>query len=106
MDLGYLDIHGADAFESVDYIAQRFMPLSKGSACMLLKIKLLLDLLALQKSEDVPVTQALPREVLDAIRPHLPRSPIVTQNEALRNGDNAEKIRELVAQIDQLYTHI
>lgn len=74
MDLGYLDIHGADAFEPVTDFVRSFIALSKISALALLKIKLLLDLLALQKSEDV--SSVLPREVFDVVRLHLPRSPI------------------------------
>ena len=50
MDLGYLDIHDANAFEPLTGMVQRFSSLGMMNSLALLKVKLLLDLLALKSA--------------------------------------------------------
>ncbi|RJE22277.1 hypothetical protein PHISCL_05369 [Aspergillus sclerotialis] len=107
MDLGYLDIQNANAFEPIAGLVHGFKDLGMMNALALLKIKLLLDLVALKNSTDVPTLRVIPRGVFDAIRSHLPRSPIITQDNAmLERDDHSTEIRNLEEQVCQLYSHI
>lgn len=107
MDLGYSDIQNADAFEPVSGLVHRFSDLGMMNTLSLLKIRLLLDLVALTNSTDIPALQVIPPEIFDTIRSHVPRSPIVSQNRALlQRYDHTADIRELEAQVSQLYAHI
>lgn len=55
----------------------------------------------------MPSVKVIPRETLDAVRSHLPRSPIVSRNRALlRRADHTTEISELEDQVGQLYAHI
>ena len=89
LDLGYLDVHNANAFEPISALTQEHSPLGMLSALTLLKLKLLLDLRGLKNSEDVP------------------RSPIVSQNTALlQREDHTAEIHKLEGQVNQLFTLI
>lgn len=106
-DLGYLDVQNADPFEPVSGLVPRFSDLGMMNTLALLKIRLLLDLVALTNSTDIPALQVIPPEIFDTIRSHVPRSPIVSQNRALlQRYDHTADIRELEAQVSQLYAHI
>lgn len=107
MNLGYLDLHNANAFEPIAGLIHDFSDLGMMNVFALLKIKLLLDLVALNNSTDVSTFQVIPREVFDAVRPHLPRSPIITQDKAmLERDDHTAEIHNLEEQVRQLYSHI
>ncbi|KAL1968778.1 hypothetical protein VTN77DRAFT_1139 [Rasamsonia byssochlamydoides] len=104
MELPYLDIKNADAFEPVDYLWSDFPDLSRMVAITLLKIKLLLDVIALENSA-ATVGKKVPPEILDAIQPHVARSPIIAGNKAIleRKDHRAAIIDKLGAQVDRLY---
>jgi MYND finger len=103
-DIPYMDLRNANAFESVQYyVSREFADLSHSVSLALLKIKLLLDLKALQHSATAVGTK-VPSEILGAIQSHIPRSPIVTGNkEIMQRGDHSAAIHDLAAQIDALY---
>ncbi|KAL4862169.1 hypothetical protein BDV12DRAFT_49041 [Aspergillus spectabilis] len=103
MDLPYLSIKGADVFEEVKFFTGRFPDLAQLVAVTLLKIKLVLDLEALQKSTHTAGSK-VPREVLDDIRSHVPRSPVISNNrELVQSDDHKGTIKTLREQIRQLY---
>ena len=108
---------GQNAFESVDYLRTDGTPdsfdetvLAHNVAATLLKIKLILDLIALQKVamlEETTLGRLLPREMLDQIRSYIPRSSIIADNrEILERPDHSAMIHELDRQIDMLYTTV
>ncbi|KAF2097585.1 hypothetical protein NA57DRAFT_58161 [Rhizodiscina lignyota] len=102
-----------DAFEPVEYLCDHNVAgfdgtiLEHNIAATLLKIKLILDLGALQKAtifEDTTLGSALPREIQDVVRSYIPQSPIVANNRHLWEcRDHAASIGELNHQIDMLY---
>lgn len=106
MDLGYWDVQDANAFEPITGLAHKFRDLGMLNVLVLLKIKLLLDLLALNNSAGV-LSHRFPREIFNAIRLHVPRSPIISRNRALvERDDHITEIRELEDQVCQLYAHV
>ncbi|PLN76983.1 hypothetical protein BDW42DRAFT_188309 [Aspergillus taichungensis] len=93
LNLPYLDIKNAEVFEPM-------------LALMLLKIKLLLDLTAVNFSA-ATVGARVPQEILDQIEGFVPRSPIIAERRELVNGDwQKHQIRTLKTQIDELYWEI
>lgn len=105
-DLPFLDIKGANAFdpEFVDVGVGIFTQLGHLSDLTLLKIKMLLDLMALQHSAGLPQLQNVPTEFFDAIRSHMPRSPIIAKNKKLmERQDHTKEIRELASQVRTLH---
>ncbi|KAL3472688.1 hypothetical protein BJX99DRAFT_234978 [Aspergillus californicus] len=103
MDLPHLSIKGADVFEEVKCFTDGYPDLAQLVAVTLLKIKLVLDLEALQKSTNTAGSK-VPREVLDNIRSHVPRSPIISKNrEFVQSDDHEGTIKTLREQVSQLY---
>jgi hypothetical protein len=102
MDLPYLDCKDADAFEPVDEFARRFAPVSHLAAITLLKIRLLLDLRALQRAREEHGPQ-IPQEVLQSIEQHLVSSVVTGNKQILERQDHAPQIAELERQIRQCY---
>ncbi|KAE8351304.1 hypothetical protein BDV28DRAFT_137353 [Aspergillus coremiiformis] len=103
MDLPYLDIKNADAFESASQFCREYLELSHVVAITLLKIKMLFDLVRLEESTRVLGTK-LPREIFDLIQSSLPQSPVVASNREIMSGTGRrEMIEELEDQIDDLY---
>ncbi|KAK2763312.1 hypothetical protein FQN54_009948 [Arachnomyces sp. PD_36] len=103
MSLGFLDVKNADAFEPVDYLCGRFPTLYFVISITLLKIKLLLDLRALQNSIRA-VGSKVPAEILHNIQKNIPLSPIITGNRTiLDRRDHAEPIKQVTAQVGTLY---
>lgn len=111
------NLHNQDAFESAEYLCNYDgltgfdgTILEHTVAATLLKIKLIIDLGALQKAtvlEGTTLGRSLPREILDAIRLYLPRSPIVYSNRRIwERRDHSAIIRQLHRQIDMLYTAV
>ncbi|KKA18019.1 hypothetical protein T310_8033 [Rasamsonia emersonii CBS 393.64] len=102
MKLPYLDIKNADAFEPVEYLCSGFPDLSHLVAITLLKIRLMLDLMALE--DPATVNEKYPREIFHATRPSAPRSPIVTGNkDIMERKDQRAFIDKLAEQVDFLY---
>ncbi|KAJ0415510.1 hypothetical protein BJY00DRAFT_293512 [Aspergillus carlsbadensis] len=107
MDLPYLDIKDADVFEEVEYFTKdRWSQLGHLVALTLLKIKLILDLEALQSSTHT-VGAKVPREVLDDERSDVPLSPVIARNQKLvQSDDHTEPIKKLRHQVNQLYQSV
>jgi hypothetical protein len=79
MELGFLDIKNADAFEDIGFMPPRFGDLSHTVSMTLIKIKLLLDLQNLTKAFQEHGNK-VPNEILDKILREVPRSPIISGN--------------------------
>jgi hypothetical protein len=102
MELPFLDVKNADAFESVEPFCGQYIDVSHIVGLTLLKIKLLLDLTALRNS--AILGEKVPSEILDGIQVHVPRSPIISGNKAiLIREDHTAAIDKLTAQVDTLY---
>lgn len=105
MSLPFLNVKNANALESVDYMCGRWIQLSPVSAIALLKIKLLLDLKALQNSAFLD--EQVPREIVDEIQRFVPQSSIISERKQMMDPSScASHIRELSSQVDKLYTTI
>lgn len=85
MDLRFLDVKDASAFEDIMNLGLRgFCKLSHVVALTLLKAKMLLDLNTLESATDVvPRLNDMPRELFDSVRSLIPRSPILSRVLAL-----------------------
>ncbi|KAK9327490.1 hypothetical protein V1520DRAFT_348690 [Lipomyces starkeyi] len=102
-DLPYLDIKNADPFEDVNYLDRRGMELSHVVAVTLLKVKLVLDLQALENTTDV-AGKEVPQEILNKIRSQAVTSPIIAGNrEILERHDHHAATTLLTKQIRALY---
>lgn len=101
----YLNIKNANAFERDPVeLTGLFTPLAHITTFTLLKVKLLLDLMALQNSADVAPLQNVPPEIVDSILSFVPQSPIVANNRALlERQDHTKDIRQLDSQINMLH---
>lgn len=103
MSLGFLDIKDADAFEAAAYLCGQWNALNHTIQATLLKVKLLLDLKALQNSV-IAVGEKVPAEILDGIQANILLSPIIAENKGiLQRRDHTEAIEKLTAQINVLY---
>ncbi|KAI9933021.1 hypothetical protein ASPWEDRAFT_22769 [Aspergillus wentii DTO 134E9] len=97
MDLPFLDVKNADVFEPVDYLNERFGGTSQIVGVMLVKIRLLLDLTALQ---DAAATGK-------AVSPTQLRSSIIANSRAIiERKDHRDIISKLKGQVDVLYQNI
>lgn len=105
MDLGFLDVRNANAFEDIMSLGLReFCKLSHVVALTLLKVKMLLDLKTLESATDVvPRLNDMPRELFDSVSSLVPRSPIISRNRALmEEPDHGMDILEMELQACQL----
>jgi hypothetical protein len=101
-------VKGGDVFENVDSWTKgndlRLGPLPHAAALILLKIRLLRDLEALQHSD--AVKEKVPQEVLDNIRTKL-ASPIIAGNrQIIERGDHSADIARLKSQISALVARL
>lgn len=117
----YLNIKNADVFESVDFLSDKnHGEISHPICLMILKIKLVIDLLRLQSiegitkaklAETIPDIHDAPPAVLRAfkkgLRAQKVASPTVLARDDLMNGKGIPaKIEAVKKQIDRLYTVI
>ncbi|KAL5339529.1 hypothetical protein BJX70DRAFT_154981 [Aspergillus crustosus] len=101
--LPYLSVKDADVFEDVKCFIGKFPDLAQIVAVMILKIKLVLDLEALQKNITTAGSE-VPREFLADIWSHVPRSPVISKNRSLLQADDhTATIKKLRDQIKQLH---
>jgi hypothetical protein len=102
MSLPYLNLHGEDVFESVDWLPKDYPTLSYTVAVTLIKIRLLKDLRTLEriKREAGP---HVPQEILDYIRSQAVSSIIAQNRTILERDDQSAQIRELEKQIKTLF---
>ncbi|KAH9218743.1 hypothetical protein DL95DRAFT_293090 [Leptodontidium sp. 2 PMI_412] len=103
-DLPYLDTKDADAFEGVEYLASAYLDLSYTAAITLLKIRLLLDVKALQNS--TLIGQKVPQELLDKIREQLVSTIVANNKEIMDSDDQSLLIKKLEAQVKQMHVSV
>ncbi|KAI4144418.1 MAG: hypothetical protein L6R39_004191 [Caloplaca ligustica] len=105
MDLPYLDVVNADVFESPKYLCGQYNNLANLVCVALLKIKLLLDLVALLNS--CSLGEKLPRELLDRVRHFIPSTePVRKISRNMPIADHTDLIVKLSSQVDQLYVAV
>ncbi|RDW57053.1 zinc finger MYND domain-containing protein [Aspergillus mulundensis] len=105
MSQPYLDIKNADVFEEMSFLQdpKSFPGLDHLVGLTLLKVKLLLDLKELEKLTAYAGSK-VPREILDEIRLQAPVSPIIANNQQLRQrDDHSATIKLLDRHIRELY---
>ena len=101
MSLPFLDVTNADALESPRYLCREFPSLTNQVCATLLKVKLLLDLRALQNASYL--RQKLPGELVDRVKYFLPSTEIIRSNaEIVCTTDYTNRIQILSSQIDDL----
>ncbi|EGC47193.1 conserved hypothetical protein [Histoplasma capsulatum var. duboisii H88] len=94
----FLDVHDADVFEDADYVCHRFLSLCFGAGVLLVKTRLLLDLMDLQSSAVDSATRPTPAE-----GPRLRSSVIAKNEDILKRGDHTAAIGLLQDQVRKLY---
>ena len=106
LDLPYLDVKGADVFSSPPKnVISKYGSLSHCAAFTLLKIRLLLDVRALQTS--AVIGHKVPQEILDGVRGQLVSGSVVAENRSIMNAtDQTSLIQTLEMQVQVLYTAI
>lgn len=107
MDLPFLDITNADAFESFDDFIEG-VDLSEAASLTLLKIRLLVDLRAVKTA--AVLGDRVPQEILDSIRGEMV-SPIIGNNATLvqdiMDDRNIEPyIQRMEAQVSKLHQYV
>ena len=101
MDLPFLDVKDADVFEPVDMFARKFFGLSHTVSVTLLKVRLLLDVRALQHS--TAMGEKLSQEALDNITV----STIFAKNKDIMESEGQSAlIEKLESQVKKLYTAV
>lgn len=105
MDEPFLNLKNADVFEEVDWVCRRYTNLSFIVAIMLLKIKLMQDLLCLENA--ALFAGRLPQEIIDRIKAHAVRTHIIAAKRSLMEGkslkDFVNTYEKLGRQISQLF---
>ncbi|KAI0965542.1 hypothetical protein F4678DRAFT_452347 [Xylaria arbuscula] len=76
MTLPYLSIHGANVLEETDFLLGKYANLDYVVALLLLKLKLLVDILNLKVTRKVLALRHLPFELRDQIERDVVRSPL------------------------------
>ena len=100
VNLPYLDIVDADVFEPPDDLCGEFPDLSRTVSLTLLKIKLLMDIKALQHCVWALEERKLPREIIDRVKYFTPMSPIIQKNSGIMHK------RDYTRLIINLYLHL
>lgn len=78
MDLPFLNVKGADVLEDVEYLDRKYGSVQHVSAVLLLKLKLLIDIVNIKLARKV-IARRLPPELWGQIELHVIRSPISHQ---------------------------
>ncbi|KAI0394857.1 hypothetical protein F5Y17DRAFT_231022 [Xylariaceae sp. FL0594] len=76
MSLPYLDLRNADVFEDPSFLLGRFPNLNHLVSVLLLKLKLLVDLINLKRTRKLLLGRRLPPELRDEIESFVIRSPL------------------------------
>ncbi|KLJ07717.1 hypothetical protein EMPG_16811 [Blastomyces silverae] len=103
MELPFLDVRDADAFEDVGYACHCFLSVSVGAGVMLVKVRMLLDLKDLHMHMR---SASAAGEVVMSDARQLRSSIIANNTEILNRGDHAAAIRLLEGQVKELYKAI
>jgi len=101
MDLPFLDVKDADAFESVELSTRKYADLSFVVAVTLIKFRLLLDIKALQNS--TVLGEKVAQELLDNIRGQLVSSIVARNKDIMQSEDQTAIIQKLESQVEKLY---
>ncbi|KAE9371410.1 hypothetical protein N431DRAFT_545669 [Stipitochalara longipes BDJ] len=101
MDLPFLDVKDADAFESIELYTREYADLGFSVAVALIKFRLLLDIKALQNS--TVLGEKVPQELLDNIRGQLVSSIVAGNKDIMRSEDQTALIKQLESQVEELY---
>lgn len=105
LDLPCLDIVEADVFESPQYLCGKYPTLAALVCVALLKIRLLLDLVALMNAGCL--APRLPRELLDRVKSYIPETGPVRTNRGLISGtEYSNLIVTMSSQVDELYVAV
>ncbi|MCJ1439195.1 hypothetical protein MMC27_008586 [Xylographa pallens] len=104
LDNPYLDIKDADVFEPPNERFLSAFDLGHSVAITLLKIKLLIDVRALQNSS--MIRTRVPQEILDSLRWQVVGSFIATNKSIMNNIDQTPLIQTLERQVQDLYTGV
>ncbi|MCJ1388641.1 hypothetical protein MMC18_001489 [Xylographa bjoerkii] len=105
MDNPYLDVKGADVFEPPLENFLTSYDLSHTVAITLLKVRMLIDVRALQNSSILGTK--VPQEILDSLRGQLVTGSIIAENKSIMNStDQAPLIQRLEGQVQELYKGI
>ncbi|KAL9051209.1 MAG: hypothetical protein Q9206_004794 [Seirophora lacunosa] len=105
MDLPYLDVVNADVFESPKYLCGRYHDLANLVCVALLKIRLLLDLVALLNAGCL--APKLPAELLDRVKYFIPSTdPVRNNSKVMSSTDYTSLIVTLSSQVDQIYVTV
>lgn len=106
LDNPYLDVKNADVFEPLPAnLIGKWPSLSHSVAIALLKIRLLMDLRALQNS--LVIGDKVPQEILDGVRGQLVSGSIIADNKSIIHAkDQAPLIEKIEVQVQELYTAV
>jgi len=102
--LPYLHLKDEDVFEPVDLFTRRFAELTHAVSVTLIKIRLLLDVRALQNS--TVVGAKVPKELLDKIRGQLVSTVVAKRKDIMDSEDQGPLIKKLESQVQKLYTAV
>ncbi|MCJ1382607.1 hypothetical protein MMC17_005720 [Xylographa soralifera] len=100
----YLDIKDADVFEPPIEHFLSASDLGHSVAITLLKIRLLIDVRALQNSS--MIATRVPQEILDSLRRQLVSSVVAGNRSIMDNTDQVPLIQNLERQVQDLYTGV
>jgi hypothetical protein len=101
MDAPYLHLKGEDPFEPVDLFKGKWTALSHTASVMLVKIRILRDLKALDDSD--VVGEIVPQEILDNIRGQLVSTIVAGNKDIMNSKDQKPLIEKLEQQVKELY---
>lgn len=102
----YLDVKNADVFEPpLKNFVSKYGSLSHSAAITLLKIRLLMDVRALQNSS--MIKNKVPQEILDSVRGQLVSGSAIAENRSIMNAeDQTSLIENLQVQVQDLYAAV
>lgn len=96
------NIKGADALEGVDFLLDRYWTMmSRQVTVILIKIKMLQDLRALQCSNFI--RPKVSQELIDSVRAYLVGNIISRRTDMIESQNHSDRIRGLKTQIWQLF---
>jgi hypothetical protein len=101
MDAPYLHLKGEDIFEPIDFLKGKLTALSHTASIMLVKIRILRDLKALDDSG--VVGEIVPQEILDNIRGQLVSTIVAGNKDIMNSKDQKPLIEKLEKQVEELY---
>lgn len=106
MSLPYLDKKNENIFGSSDiaHFTGEWITLSHTVAVSLIKIRLMLDLIALQKSSEI--AEKLPTELFNNVRFHMVGSVIAERDSVMSSLDQTRLILDLMDQISTLFSSV